>query len=145
MKKIFKFGLVLLLIVIGNQESFAQKFSKNDLIGIWLTSDKSGEIKIFKEKNTFFGKALPKGKIRKDVNNPDPEKRNVILTEVLILKNFIYGGTNKWIDGEVYDPDNGKTYKCTITMKNKKTIEVRGYVGISLFGRTEKWTRILEK
>lgn len=130
-----------------NQESYAQKFAEGDLIGVWLTADKSGKIEIFKENNKFFGKStsVDGNNTRKDVNNPDSKKRNVLLTEVFILKDFVYNGTNKWIDGEIYDPNNGKTYKCTITMKNKKAIDVRGYVGISLFGRTEKWTKVNQK
>ena len=39
------------------------------------------------------------------------------------------------------DPKKGSTYDCTIKMKNENTLEVRGYIGISLIGRTDTWTR----
>ena len=44
--------------------------------------------------------------------------------------------------GDIYDPESGKTYSSFfIHLKDKNTLKVRGYVGISLLGRTEIWTR----
>ena len=51
-------------------------------------------------------------------------------------------GGQKWTDGEVLDPENGKTYKCRLRLKDEgKSLEVRGYVGISIFGRSQTWVR----
>jgi len=51
----------------------------------------------------------------------------------------------KWIDGQILDPKNGKTYNCQITLsEDGKTLSVHGYVGAPLFGRTQTWTRIIE-
>jgi uncharacterized protein (DUF2147 family) len=57
----------------------------------------------------------------------------------------VYKGDNVWDDGKIYDPKNGSTYDCTITMINNNTIEVRGYIGISIIGRTDTWTRQVSK
>ncbi len=59
---------------------------------------------------------------------------------LLILKGFRFDG-KQWVDGTIYDPDNGKTYKCNITMQDKNTLFVRGYIGISAIGRTTTWKR----
>src|SRR3990167_5228641 len=49
---------------------------------------------------------------------------------------------NQWVNGEILDPLNGKTYHCRITLlKNGKELLVRGYIGIPLFGRSQTWTR----
>jgi uncharacterized protein (DUF2147 family) len=58
-----------------------------------------------------------------------------------ILKDFIYKGKLEWGDGTIYDPKNGKTYRCVINMKDDNTIDIRGYVGIKTFGRTDTWKR----
>ena len=47
-----------------------------------------------------------------------------------------------WEKGHIYDPKSGKEYKCTITAKDKNTLNVRGYIGISVIGRTDVWTRV---
>jgi uncharacterized protein (DUF2147 family) len=44
---------------------------------------------------------------------------------------------NNWEKGTIYDPENGKTYSCKIYLENKNTMKIRGYIGISLIGRTE--------
>jgi len=57
-----------------------------------------------------------------------------------ILKNFKYKGTNEWTGGRIYDPKNGKTYSCNMRLEGD-TLKVRGYIGISVLGRTTVWTR----
>lgn len=51
---------------------------------------------------------------------------------------------DEWSGGHILDPDNGKTYKCTIKIVGDK-LEVRGYVGVSLLGRTQTWTRLADE
>ncbi|MBC7867421.1 MAG: DUF2147 domain-containing protein [Gloeobacteraceae cyanobacterium ES-bin-316] len=58
-----------------------------------------------------------------------------------MLKNFIFNGKDKWVNGKIYDPSSGKTYSCTMKIEGLNTLEIRGYIGISLFGKTELWTR----
>lgn len=49
----------------------------------------------------------------------------------------------EWSGGTIMDPLNGKTYKCYITLiSNGQKLNVRGYIGISLFGRTQTWIRV---
>jgi uncharacterized protein (DUF2147 family) len=48
---------------------------------------------------------------------------------------------NFWENGTIYDPNNGKTYKSHITLVNSNQLNVRGFIGFSLLGRTENWTR----
>ena len=57
------------------------------------------------------------------------------------MQGFRYKGDNKWTGGTIYDPNNGKTYKGNITKIDTDTLKLRGYIGVSLFGRNEIWTR----
>jgi uncharacterized protein (DUF2147 family) len=52
------------------------------------------------------------------------------------------GGAGRWTHGTVYDPNSGKTYKGTITLVDHDTLKLRGYIGISLFGRNAIWSRV---
>jgi uncharacterized protein (DUF2147 family) len=57
-----------------------------------------------------------------------------------ILRDFKYKGANEWEGGKIYDPKNGKTYSCKMTLQGN-TLKVRGFVGISLLGRTTIGTK----
>ena len=49
---------------------------------------------------------------------------------------------NAWAGGEILDPKNGKTYRCKMTLsEDGKSLNVRGFIGISLIGRTQTWLR----
>jgi uncharacterized protein (DUF2147 family) len=123
------------------------------IIGKWLNQEGTSHIQIFKATNgsfagKFYGKIvwlkepLKNGKPKVDDLNPDPKKHNVPLLGLQILKDFVYDADDKeWEDGTIYDPKNGKTYSCIMKLESNK-LDVRGYVGISMIGRTSVWTRV---
>ena len=76
-----------------------------------------------------------------DELNPDPALRSRLLLGLTIMDGFDYAGEGKWKNGRIYDPNSGKTYKCKLTLVDENTLELRGYIGISLLGRTETWAR----
>ena len=60
-----------------------------------------------------------------------------------ILNSFKYYKNDKvWDDGTIYDPKNGKTYSCKITQNSNGDLNVRGFIGFSLLGRSELFTKI---
>lgn len=145
MKKIM---LVLILCLCNIALLIASK--PDDVVGKWRTANGKGVIEIYKSKNgTYEGRVLggdpQKDKngnpVMTDVKNPDPNKRHLPTRGMVILTNFVFED-DEWIDGNVYNPEDGKDYSCKIWMDDYNTLNLRGYVGISLLGRTEKWTRI---
>lgn len=48
---------------------------------------------------------------------------------------------DEWSGGKILDPKNGKEYKCYIKLLDDNTLKLRGYIGVSLFGRTAIWKR----
>jgi uncharacterized protein (DUF2147 family) len=121
-----------------------QVFAQDQILGTYWSPKKDGQIIIYKEKEKYFGKISPNfGKPSKDTKNPDPKLRNRDMQGLVILTNFKYQD-NKWVDGQIYDPDSGKTYSCTIFFDKNDTqhLNIRGYIGISLFGRNEIFERI---
>lgn len=127
--------------------SIAQNKS-TDIAGIWRTGgDDPAKIQIYAVGDRFYGKIIwldkpmVNGKERTDTENPDRTKRMQTIVGLQILEGFKFNGSDTWNSGTIYDPKSGKTYSCTITFKDHKTIKVRGYIGISLIGRTETWTK----
>lgn len=84
------------------------------------------------------------GEPKVDLENPDPEKRDRPVLGLEILSGFTYEGDGLWSGGTIYDPANGKTYKARMSLDSAEddTLDLRGYVGIPLFGRTTTWTRV---
>lgn len=69
------------------------------------------------------------------------DRRNQPITGLEMIRNVRRDG-NTWGGGELLDPDNGKTYRIKLTPSpDGRTLEVRGFIGISLFGRTQTWRR----
>ena len=144
MKKLFT--LICTLLSMTLMVSAAP--NPDDVIGVWLNSSGEGQVEIYKEGNKYFGKIIwlkkpnnSKGTPKLDANNPDESMRAKPLWGSLILRNFKYDN-GEWNGGRIYDPQNGKDYKCYMKLKDPKTLSVRGYIGFSLLGRTEVWTRV---
>jgi len=65
------------------------------------------------------------------------------LDQLVLLKGFKYNpSTDEWIDGEIYDPEDGKTYSCKLKFESDKKLKVRGYVGIPALGKSMYWNKI---
>ena len=120
----------------------------DDVVGVWLTAGKEpAKVQVYKSGEKYYGKIIwlknptENNKPRVDSKNPNKTKRNQQIIGLLILREFEFDGDGEWEDGKIYDPESGKTYSCYLTLKDKNTLKVRGYIGMSLLGRTEIWTR----
>jgi uncharacterized protein (DUF2147 family) len=150
MKYAFSIALCFLFLIGITETSSAQKFKDDDLVGVWEPSHGKARVKIEKIGDKYYGKVVwlkepidhETGERKTDKNNPDPALQIRKTLGLKILKNFTGNGKGYWDKGTIYDPENGTTYNCHITMKNKNTIEIRGYVGVSVFGRTDVWKRL---
>ena len=129
----------------------AQNTDRADAItGKWLTGEKNGIVLIFKYKEKYYGKLVwikdslnKHGNPVKDTKNPDPEKREQNIKGLIFMFNFTYDPEeDKWKDGRVYDPESGNTYSGYLKLQSKNVMDLRGYMGISLIGRTDTWTRV---
>lgn len=116
-------------------------------LGVWLAKGEKGgrgHIQIYKCGAKLCGKLIwSTTKGAKDSNNPDKSKRNRPVVGITMLWGFQPDGKNQWDSGRIYDPSSGKTYKSIMRLRaGGKQLHVRGYVGISLIGRTQIWTRV---
>jgi uncharacterized protein (DUF2147 family) len=133
-KKIFS----LLLLLTLNQVLFAQK----DFIGKWLSPSKKGIVETYVQDNKLFGKLIWVKTERKDIYNKEEALRNRDVKGLIMLSDFTWENP-QWINGKIYDPEGGSTYSSKMWLSDdKQTMNVRGYIGFSLLGRTEKFTRV---
>ena len=133
--------LLLFSTLILHANSFANS-GPDVILGEWLSQEKDGKISIYKQGDKYYGK-ISWGKTpgRKDAKNPDAKLKNRDLIGLVILQDFKYTGS-AWENGKIYDPNSGKTYDCILKVKdNYKVLDIRGYVGMPMFGRTATWTR----
>lgn len=142
-----KYLLPVVLMISAVLLLQTRSFAQDKIEGLWFNDIKDAKIQIYKANDgKFYGKIVwlkeptKSGKPKLDDKNPKKELQNQPIVGLLILKGFHKDGDNGYEDGTIYDPTNGKTYDCKMTYKGK-TLSIRGYVGISLFGRTTVWER----
>ncbi|MBE9600726.1 DUF2147 domain-containing protein [Pedobacter sp. MC2016-24] len=127
-RSVSKFCFIAVLLMSGTLCAQAQ-----DLQGIWLTKNSISKIEIYKAKDGLYN-----GKLIWTKDQSEKAKKfhgALILTGLKKKSDLEY-------QGEAHDPEQDKTYSCTIKVKSAKELDLRGYIGISLIGRTERWTRV---
>jgi uncharacterized protein (DUF2147 family) len=122
----------------------------NAIVGVWEPGNGKARVKIDNIDGKFYGRIvwlkepndLKTGKPKTDVNNSDASMKNVPLRGYRMLKDFQYKGKGIWEEGTIYDPESGNTYTSVITMKDANTLDIRGYVGVKTFGRSDTWRKL---
>jgi uncharacterized protein (DUF2147 family) len=144
MKKLF----VAVLFVMTSMHAFAE----SGIVGKWKTIDDETKepksiIEIFEDKGVVNGRIDQL--IRKEGEDQNPkcieckgDKKDQLIIGMQILNSLKKESDTKWSDGEILDPKNGKTYSCKVELiEGGQKLKVRGYIGFSLFGRTQIWER----
>jgi uncharacterized protein (DUF2147 family) len=112
---------------------------KNDDATFEITEDQgklSGKIVALRESRT------PDGQKKTDIHNPDPGKRQRPIIGLVFLSGFTQKSSTRWENGTVYDPKSGNTYSASMELDGPEKVNMRGFIGISLIGRTDVWTRV---
>ena len=116
--------------------------------GLWLSADKRGIIRIYEQDGLFYGRLVwlkepedDQGNTILDSENPDLEKRDQPILGLQMVFGLEYSN-GEWRNGEIYDPESGKTYSARLRMNGSDRMDLRGYIRLPMFGRTESWTRV---
>jgi uncharacterized protein (DUF2147 family) len=140
------FSIIGLMAI--STSSFPSDSEADELMGIWLNHEKDAHVKIYKCGDGYCGKIVwlkepeEDGAPKKDKHNPDNSLKNRPIKGLDILSDFSFDSDKKWEDGTIYNLRDGKTYSCYLKILEDGRLKVRGYVGISLIGKTNYWTRI---
>lgn len=125
------------------------KTTESSPIGIWLVEAGDAKVEIYRKSDELEGKITwlkepldAVGREKTDSKNPDVKLQSQPIMGMIFLKGFKKNkNENKWSGGTIYDAKSGKTYKAWMEPNGEKQLNLRGYVGVSLFGRTEEWMR----
>ena len=139
-----KYFLLIFIVLLSNT-----LLAQHTVIGKWKTiDDETGKpisiIEIYEKSGKIYGKVVeilnPKSRNRVCEKCP-PEEKNKPILGLTVIKGLSKEG-DEYNGGKILDPKSGKLYKCYITLEDKDKLKVRGYIGISLFGRTQYWHRV---
>ncbi len=130
--------LTLTALAGKTQTTTTTNQSGDTIIGTWQTDDQKARITISRQDSLYYGRLS-----NASVNIGQTAKVNLPtgFLGINILRDFKFSGDNRW-DGTIYDPKSKKTYQCYLKMNDDGTLKVRGYKGISLFGKSQVWTRM---
>jgi uncharacterized protein (DUF2147 family) len=124
--------------------------AENSPVGLWKTiddstnkprsliriSDKNGELIATVEKGLLAGETGDKVCDKCTDERKDKPLIGMVIMDGMKAKGDVYEG------GHILDPDNGQVYKCKIKLDSAgNKLEVRGFIGISLIGRSQIWLR----
>lgn len=127
----------------------ATQAQKASVLGKWKSIDDAtgkalGVVLIYEEEGKIYGKVL-------EIQNPNDrdkictlcagEDKDKPVLGLTIIRGLTKDG-HEYSGGKILDPKHGKYYKCYINLENDNKLKVRGYIGISLFGRTQYWHRV---
>jgi len=120
-------------------------------VGIWTTvDDATGKpkslVRIWEKGGKLYGAILKL--INPKDGNPNPlcdkcpgAKKDKPIVGMMIINGLTRDG-DEWSGGTILDPESGNTYKVYLeVLPGGKKLKVRGYIGISLLGRTQYWVR----
>jgi uncharacterized protein (DUF2147 family) len=123
-------------------------------LGTWKTDGGDSQLELFTCADKICGKIVwlkvpryidvndgPVGAIKVDRKSSDPALRNRPILGLQVMKGLTAKGGNRWDNGVCYDPESGRSYKCKMRLSSPGRLELRGYIGISLIGRTFALTR----
>jgi uncharacterized protein (DUF2147 family) len=138
-----------LFAVASMAAAHAQQLSPKlqNTVGHWQTySDgkPGGQVETYLENGKLFGRItqVRPGRTPSDLcDKCSGEYKNQRVLGMVLMRNFHPDGDD-WVGGTVVDPENGKQYQGKIWSVGNDELHMRGFIGISLLGRTETWTRM---
>ncbi len=143
-------ALPLVMMLMAFAVPMAATENADAIVGTWLTSDKKAKVAVARTAaGTYEGTICwisdpldATGTARHDTENPDAKLRAKPLVGLTILSGATFDKKSTWDDGTIYDPQSGSSYSCTVKLESPTVLKLHGYIGISLLGRTERWSKV---
>ena len=143
-----KLALALAGLLLAAGPALAQAPGAN-ILGRWMTEGGKSHVQISQCGPHLCGRIVwlrepngADGQPKVDFRNPDQAKRSQRIVGLTMMWNMAKGSDpGEWEDGRLYNPEDGETYKATLILRPDGKLRVRGYVGISLLGKSQFWER----
>lgn len=147
-------SLVVLASLAGALVALSARADETTPVGRWITVDDDTHrpkaiVRIWEEGGQLQGRI--ERLFRQPGEDPDPtcdkcadSRKDQRVVGMVILRGLTRDG-DEWSGGRILDPENGKEYRCYIeVIDGGRRLKVRGYIGLSLLGRTQYWERVDE-
>lgn len=146
------FSVILPILAVGLSMQVEAAEPGDEVVGLWNTGGsllkiartKDGGLEavvlVLHPSEAVYVEGEPNGPVgapRRDDLNPDPELRGRLLVGMDLLSGYVFDG-KKW-EGDIYDPESGKTYSSNMRVGKDGILKMRGYVGVPMFGRTAQF------
>ncbi len=153
-KLIFRGSVLILGLVIW---LFPTSLSAqaDDCLGYWKTIDDETKttrsvVQIYKQGDRYFGKVVKLFRKATEERDPycdacdddDPRYKQRVLGMVILEDLEWDASDDEWDDGVILDPKKGELYDCYIALESQDKLKVRGFIGLSIIGRTQYWFRV---
>lgn len=159
---------VLLIALVGFYASFSLAsestagteagLDPKAIEGDWMVQTNDAVIRIFEQDGVFRGRVVWAGRETQEWWQGEPpfeipwdnkkaaKKYKLAASHgVDILAKLEFDGSDKWINGRVFNVINGKIYRCQLSLENPDVLKLRGYVGMPVFGGSVLWTRLTDE
>ncbi len=144
--------LVFLLVTAGFvSRALAQTQGQaQSAAGVWRTVDDKtgqpkGEVRVFEQNGRWFGqitRVYDSKDAQSRCDDCHDERKGQPVVGLLIVRNMTLAN-GEYSGGDILDPDTGKVYRCKFRLEEGgNKLVVRGFIGFSLLGRTQTWTRM---
>ena len=154
-RRTLRLGLCASLLALQSGTARAAPTAAESILGRWLVDDKEAVVEIYPCAAAFCGRIAwlkeplfppdddggMAGKPKTDRNNPVAARRTDPILGSTVLRDLQFTGSG-WERGRLYDPETGTTYTCRARLTGASRLEIRGYLGFSVLGRTVVWTRL---
>lgn len=111
-----------------------------DILGLYWNPDRNGIIEIYSEDDAVYGRVIWSAIPLIDEKNDEASLVGRDMLGVPFLTGFRFDGDDRWTGGRVYAPDNGRTYRGRLWLKDGD-LKMRGFVGVAALGRTATFAR----
>lgn len=141
---------VLAIFILFSTTSFNSIDTGSQLVGVWESEEKNLQIEMYETNGEYFGRMIyfkcsteEIMKTSKDIENPDKALTGRHLLGMTLVTRLAYQGNNVWDDGEIYDPNSGRTFEARIQLTGSHSAIVRGYWKFKWIGRSMVFRRKL--
>lgn len=150
LSKLRRLALLLAAIVCLAPIADTRAGDPNSPAGLWRTfDDHTGEarglVRIYEENGAFYGKieqSFTPGAEKRVCTACDDERKNQPMIGLVIMRHVAWDD-DEYTGGDILDPDTGSVYRCKFQLlDNGQKLKLRGYLGISLLGRSQIWERV---
>ncbi len=149
-------SIAIIALTLLPLAAVASSGNGNAILGTWEVEDGSGRIEIQRCEERYCGRiawireptypADDKGGMGRqpllDRENPRPELRDRPQLGLRVMEGYTFRGNNLWDNGTIYNTENGKTYRSTLSLLSPNRLKLRGFIGIPLFGGSTVWKRV---